>query len=59
MPPERPAGADGLRLHGMETHVLERLTAAAVVVDLRGTIIYVNPAAELMYGVPADELIGQ
>jgi len=43
----------------METHVLERLKAAAVVVDLRGTIIYVNPAAELMYGIPARELVGQ
>jgi PAS domain S-box-containing protein len=59
MPPERFAGIDALRLHGMETHVLERLKAAAVVVDLRGTIIYVNPAAELMYGISADQLVGQ
>src|SRR5438445_7913798 len=51
MTPERSASADALRLHGMETHVLERLKAAAVLVDLRGTIIYVNPAAELMYGI--------
>ena len=49
-----PAG-----LMGLESHLLDRVDAAVIAVDLEGRILFANRYAESLYGYPAEELIGR
>src|SRR5262245_51724038 len=49
----------GARLAALESHLLDRVHAAVLVVDLDGTVIFANPYCELLYGSPPDEMIGE
>src|SRR5438552_3216674 len=48
------AAAEQLRLRS----IVERMADGIVIVDLDGRIQFANPAAELLFGRPGEELIG-
>lgn len=49
-----PAG-----LIGLESHLLDRVDAAVLAVDLDGRVLFANRYAEELYGWPRDEIVGQ
>lgn len=46
-------------LVGLESHLLERVDAAVLAVDLRGRILFANRYAETLYGWSREETIGR
>src|SRR4051794_22223845 len=46
-------------LVGLESHLLDRVEAAVIAVDLEGRILFVNRYAEDLYGWSSDETVGQ
>jgi len=46
-------------LVGLESHLLERVDAAVMAVDLQGRILFANRYAETLYGWSRDETIGR
>jgi len=46
-------------LIGLESHILDRVEAAVVAVDLSGTILFANRYVEDLYGWPPAEVIGR
>ncbi|HEX2717481.1 MAG TPA: PAS domain S-box protein, partial [Gemmatimonadaceae bacterium] len=58
----RPRGAaEAARLLAQKAlrEIVERLADGIVIVDAEGMILFVNPAAEQLFGRPATELIGE
>jgi sigma-B regulation protein RsbU (phosphoserine phosphatase) len=53
------AGVAFTGLMGLESHLLERVDAALLAVDLEGRILYANRFAEELYGWERAELIGR
>ena len=54
--PERSSLAP---LATLAAHLLDRVDAAVVVVDLAGVVMYANPYCELLYGRSPESLIGE
>ena len=46
-------------LMGLESHLLDRVDAAVMAVDLDGRILFANRYAEALYGWPREEIVGQ
>ena len=46
-------------LIGLESHLLDRVVAAVLAVDLEGRILFANRYAEELYGWPVDEIVGR
>ncbi|MEY2421978.1 MAG: hypothetical protein QOI95_2045 [Acidimicrobiaceae bacterium] len=49
----------GAGLVGLESHLLERVDAAVMAVDLQGRILFANRYAETLYGWSREETIGR
>jgi PAS domain S-box-containing protein len=45
-------------LIGLESHILDRVEAAVLAVDLSGTILFANRYVEDLYGWSPDEIVG-
>src|SRR5512133_490050 len=43
----------------LAAHLLDRVDAAVVVVDLAGVVMYANPYCELLYGRSPESMIGE
>ena len=52
-----PTSSDALI--GLETHILDRVDAAVMAMDLAGTIVFANRYVETLYGWSPAELMGQ
>jgi PAS domain S-box-containing protein len=57
--PEAVAPSPFDALIGLETHILDRVEAAVMAIDLSGTILFANRYVERLYGWSAEELIGR
>ena len=50
--------SDAERAHSLLTAVMRSVTDAIVTIDDRGVVQSINPAAEMLFGMSTDELIG-
>jgi PAS domain S-box-containing protein len=57
--PEAVAPTPSDALIGLEAHILDRVEAAVMAVDLSGTILFANRYVEDLYGWSAEELVGR
>src|SRR3954454_14127280 len=56
---ETPSSLATAALVGLESHLLDRVDAAVIAVDLKGRILFVNRYAEELYGWSPEETIGR
>jgi PAS domain S-box-containing protein len=57
MPAQEPSSLAPLAT--LASHLLDRVEAAVVVVDLGGIVMYANPYCELLYGRAPEDMIGE
>jgi PAS domain S-box-containing protein len=57
MPAQEPSPRAPLAT--LAAHLLDRVDAAVMVVDLDGIVMYANPYCELLYGREPDDMIGE
>jgi PAS domain S-box-containing protein len=57
--PQRSGSLATRGLLGLASELLEHVDAAVLAVDLQGTVLYANRAAEQLYGRARDEMVGQ
>src|SRR3954470_5561371 len=57
MPAQEPSSLAPLAT--LASHLLDRVDAAVVVVDLAGVVMYANPYCELLFGRSPESMIGE
>ena len=55
----REEGAPLVPVAALASHLLDRVAAAVLVVDLSGVIRYANPYSEVLYGRSPESMVGR